>query len=270
VSLPAPKNPWFSVLAAVARPRATLVCFPFGGGNSSTFRPWSRYLPADVQLLGVDLPGRGARFGEAMFTRVDDVIDALLAQRNYLARQGRLIFFGHSLGALLAFELACALERSGAPAPVHLIASGRGAPHLPRLDPPVHGLPNAQFIEQVKRFQGLPDEVLQHEELLELFLPILRADFALSESYRCTARARLSCDLTALGGTRDPMVGVDTLAPWGKHTRGQFQLHTFDGGHFFVNDFAAEVTALALHGEPEISACGASTGRNDFSPSLTS
>jgi medium-chain acyl-[acyl-carrier-protein] hydrolase len=229
----APKNPWFSVLAAAARPRATLVCFPFGGGNSAAFRTWSRHLPADVQLLGVDLPGRGARFGEPMFTRVDAVIDALAGQQGYLAQQGRLIFFGHSLGALLAFELARTLELSGAAAPVH-------------------GLPDAQFLEQVQRFEGLPDEVLQHAELLEVFLPILRADFALSESYRCAAQTPLNCDLTVLGGTRDPMVDVATLEPWAQHTRARFDCRTFDGGHFFLHDFAAEIVALALRDEDAV------------------
>lgn len=250
---PAPKQSWFTVLSAVTRPRATLVCFPFGGGNSSAFRSWARHLPADVRLIGVDLPGRGARFGEPMFTRVDELVDALLGQRATLEWQAPLIFFGHSLGAVIAFELTRALERAGATGPRHLIVSGRGAPHLPRSEPPIHKLSDAQFLEQAQRFQGLPEDALQYSELLELFLPILRADFALSESYRCGSDMPVSCDLTVLGGSDDPMVGVDTLPPWQVYTRGRFALRTFDGGHFFLNDFVADIVALAVPSErPEL------------------
>jgi len=264
----APKNAWFSVLAGVHRPRATLICFAYGGGNAAAFRAWARHAPADVQILGVELPGRGVRFGAAPLTRVADVIDALLAQRDFLAQQGQLILFGHSLGALLAFEFARALQRTGALAPVHLVASGRGAPHLARREAPVHALPDAQFLAQVRRFEGLPDAVLQHAELLEIFLPILRADFALSETYECMPGAPLDCDLTVLGGTRDPMVDVATLAPWREHTRGRFACRMFDGGHFFLNDHAAQIVALALRDEHAIVTAPALPAAHE-SPNLT-
>lgn len=264
----ATKNAWFSVLAAAHRPRATLVCFPYGGGNAAAFRAWARHTPADVQLLGVELPGRGVRFGEPTLTRVADVIDGLLEQSDFLAQQGDLILFGHSLGALLAFEFARALEHGGAVAPAHLVASGRGAPHLPRREAPVHGLPDAQFLAQVRRFEGLPDAVLQHAELLEIFLPILRADFTLSETYECVPGAPLDCDLTVLGGTRDPMVDVATLAPWREHARGHFACRTFDGGHFFLNDHAAQIVALALRNESAVTSIPALRDAHG-SPNLT-
>lgn len=237
---------WFRPLSRPAFTRATLICFPFGGGHSGAFRHWAEKLPPDVRLLGVDLPGRGARFGEPPLTRLDAILLPLLGACATLDPARPFVFYGHSLGATIAFELARALVRVGRPAPCHLIVSGRGAPDLPRRSAPIADLSDEAFIAEVRKYQGLPDEVLAHRELLDLFLPLLRADFGVSERYVYAPGPPLPLPLTALGGRRDPMVDVATLDGWSRQTSTAFACRIFDGGHFFPDECLDEVVALLV------------------------
>lgn len=234
---------WFRPLSRPTFPRITLICFPFGGGHSGAFRTWAAKLPADVRLLGVDLPGRGARFGEPLMTQFETVLPPLLAACSTLDPTRPFAFYGHSLGATIAFELTHALAREHRLMPRHLIVSGRGAPDLPRRTSPIARLDDVAFLAEVRRYQGLPEEVLAHRELLELFLPVLRADFGLSESYVHTPGPPLPLPITAFGGCRDPMVDVATLDGWARQTATTFASHVFDGGHFFPDECVDELIA---------------------------
>lgn len=252
---------WFRPLSQSAHARATLVCFPFGGGHSGAFRHWAARLPSDVRLLGVDLPGRGARFGETLLTNLDAILRPLLAACVALDPEKPFVFYGHSLGATIAFELARALARVGRPLPHHLVVGGRGAPDLPRRSAPIAGLPDDVFLAEVSKYQGLPDEVLAHQELLDLFLPLLRADFGVSERYVYRSGPPLAVPITALGGRSDPMVDVATLTGWSRQTSTTFASRIFDGGHFFPDEFIDEVVALLVDTlNPRTKGAGESTG----------
>ena len=144
-------------------------------------------------------------------------------------------FFGHSMGALIGFELARQLRRQHGPSPVHLFVSGREAPQLPSLEPPIHALPEPQFIAELQRFNGTPKEVLEHPDLMQLLIPTLRADFAVCETYTYISDAPIDCSISAFGGLQDHEVSCEQLEAWRDQSRASFSLCMFPGDHFFLD-----------------------------------
>jgi medium-chain acyl-[acyl-carrier-protein] hydrolase len=145
------------------------------------------------------------------------------------------------MGALIAFELARELRRRRCPTPAHLFVSAYRAPHLPPSQPPFSHLPDAEFIDRVRQYGGVPDLVAQNEELMEIFLPILRADFEMTENYVYKEEAPLECPFTAFGGLSDPKVSRDRIVAWRMHTSVNFGVHFFPGGHFFIQDSQPQI-----------------------------
>ena len=210
-----------------------LFCFPYAGAGSSIFRTWSAQLPADIEVCSVQLPGRESRLKEPLFTDLVPLIHALTpALLPHLDLP--FVFFGHSLGALISFEVARQLRRLKHSVPLHLFISGRKAPQLPALERPIHQLPDAEFVEELHRYNGTPSDVLQNVELMNLFLPILRADIAINEMYVYHPETPLDCSISVYGGLQDGKVNRDSLAAWRDHTSGSFTLRMFPGDHFFL------------------------------------
>jgi medium-chain acyl-[acyl-carrier-protein] hydrolase len=143
-------------------------------------------------------------------------------------------FFGHSMGALIAFELARELARRGRPGPLHLFVSGRRAPQVPDREEPLHRLPDPEFVVRLRELNGTPEEVLANGELMQLLLPLLRADFAVHETYEYRPGEPLAVPISALGGIADPEVRRDDLEAWRPETRGAFRLRMLPGDHFFL------------------------------------
>src|SRR5262249_3231561 len=234
-------TPW--LLRPRSDPRADLrlFCFPYAGGGASLFRRWADILPAGVEVCPVQLPGREGRFREAAFDRLPPLVETLARElRAFLDRP--FAFFGHSMGALLGFELARQLRRMGAAGPAHLFVSGRRAPQVARSEAPIHALPDAAFRDEHRRFTGTPAAVLDNAELLELLLPTLRADFTLVETYTHHAEAPSDTPITAFGGTDDPLASWEQLDAWRAQTTGSFRLCMVPGGHFFLQ--TAELSTL--------------------------
>jgi medium-chain acyl-[acyl-carrier-protein] hydrolase len=152
---------------------------------------------------------------------------------------------GHSLGALTGFELTRALRREGLPLPAHLVVSGHRGPQLPDPDPPIHGLPDAEFIEELSALNGTPAEVFESPELVELMLPLLRADFTAAETYAYTEEAALECPITALGGDSDPLVSADEIEGWRSQTTSGFDSRILAGDHFFLQQSQPEFMQIA-------------------------
>jgi medium-chain acyl-[acyl-carrier-protein] hydrolase len=173
-------NLWIAFPKPNPRAQLRLFCFSYAGGGASVFYPWSQTLPPNIELRPLQLPGRENRLDEPIYRGLGPLLHALApALQPYL--DVSFAFFGHSLGALVSFELARRLRRQHLPTPVHLFVSGCGAPQIRRLDAPIHTLPDAAFIEKLRRFDGTPAALLENPDIMKLFLPILRADFALSE-----------------------------------------------------------------------------------------
>ena len=240
----AAEDRWIKVFHPRPRAELRLFCFPYAGGAAAVYRSWHEDLPDTVEVVAVQPPGRESRFREEPFRRIEPLAEAATeALSPHLDRP--FAFFGHSLGAILAFEVTRRLRRRGRPGPRHLFVSGRPAPRVEPSDPPIHDLPQGEFIEEVRRYSGTPEEVLQHRELMELIEPLLRADFAVSETYRYTPDPEpLDVPLTAIGGTEDEDVPAEDLAPWRQETLGPFQEHLLPGGHFFLNERRREVVGL--------------------------
>ena len=160
-----------------------------------------------------------------------------IAQSLLLCMDKPFVFFGHSMGALLSFEVARQLRRQCSQQPSHLFVSGRRAPQVPDNDPPTNALPESDFVAELRRLNGTPKEVLEHEELLQFMLPILRADFEVNETYEYAPESPLSCPITACGGLNDTDVRREDLDAWREQTNGSFVLRMFPGDHFFLNAY---------------------------------
>lgn len=229
-------SPWFPYRSQRPDARVRLYCFPFAGGGASAYRGWAAALPEAIEVWPVQPPGREGRIQEPAFTRVEPLVAALAAALEPDPGGGRpFAFFGHSMGTLIAYELARALARERRPGPAHLFVSAHRAPQQPPREDPIHGLPEPEFRERLRQLNGTPEEVLEHPELMELLGPLLRADFALNETYEHRDGPPLACPLTAFGGEADPDVTPADLRLWAERTSGPFRLHVYPGDHFFLH-----------------------------------
>jgi medium-chain acyl-[acyl-carrier-protein] hydrolase len=226
---------WIQYLIPKPQARLRLFCFPYAGGSASLFRLFSQYLPAEIEVCPVQLPGRESRLRERAYTRLEPLVDALLEVLGpYLTMP--FAFFGHSMGAMISFELARALRRfTRLPIPMHLFVSGHRAPQLPTKEPPISHLAEEQFIEKVRNLKGTPEEVLEHTELLQLLIPLLRADFELCETYQWKDEPPLDCPLSAYGGLSDEAVPRETILAWREQTKASFHARFFPGEHFYIH-----------------------------------
>jgi medium-chain acyl-[acyl-carrier-protein] hydrolase len=214
--------------------KVRLFCLPYSGAAANIYYPWAEMLPPSWEICPVQLPGHGTRMSEPLADRIDPLVQALATGLSpFLDKPFAL--FGHSMGALLGFELARHLRRGGQPLPVHLFVSGHQAPQLPDRNPPLHALPEREFIEKLRELNGTPEEVLKHAELLQLLIPILRADFAVCETYVFGADAALECPISAYSGLGDGYVTREELESWREHTTNRFTIRMFPGDHFYLN-----------------------------------
>jgi medium-chain acyl-[acyl-carrier-protein] hydrolase len=226
-------NPWLPFRRPRPGARLRLFCFPHAGGGASAFRDWSGELPPDVEVCPVQYPGRETRFKEPLCSSLAALADAL-ASALRPEWDKPFAFFGHSMGALVAWELARVLARRKAPPPSRLIVSGRGAPHLPPAGPPAHALPEPDLVAVLRHYSGRAEELLANRDLLQLFLPVLRADLAVAETPRPEPPDPLPVPLAAVGGLADADNPWHRLDAWRSHTQGPFRLWMLPGGHFYL------------------------------------
>lgn len=229
------RNKWLAAHRPVRDPALRLFCFPFAGGGALVFREWSGDVPPEVEVCAVQLPGREGRFRERPYVRLTDLVHDL-ADAFAPSSDVPYVFFGHSMGALVAFELARELRRRHQPGPELLMVSGHRAPHRPDPDPPIHDLPEHDFLQEIRKLNGTPDAVLDNKELLELLIPVLRADFEVCETFEYVEEQPLACPIAAFGGTEDTDVPRDDIAAWSHETTGSFSLQMFPGDHFYLLD----------------------------------
>ncbi|MDF2630777.1 MAG: putative thioesterase [Symbiobacteriaceae bacterium] len=216
-------------------PTATvrLICLPFAGGSPAAYRNWPDLMPPAAELLSVCLPGRGPLFSDPPYTDMQEMARAVTASLvPYLDRP--FVLFGHSMGALLGFEITRLLRRAHGLAPALLAVSGHRAPQCARTLPPIHGLPEAEFLERIRKYGGTPAELLANRELMGLIMPALRADMTAVETYRYSPEPPLSCPISVFGGTNDTHVDAEGLQAWEMQTLGELVLRILPGDHFFL------------------------------------
>ena len=220
-----------------------LFCFHPAGVGAAVYRQWGLGLPSSVEVAAVQLPGRANRLREPPVADIPLLVDALVSNLTPHF-QGRFAFFGHSMGAVLAHELAHALRDRGLPLPTHLILSGRKAPTVPNRFPPLSHLPDHVFVTEINsRYGGIAPEILQHQDVLNLLLPCLRADIAALENFVPPDRSPLNIPIAAFGGDRDHQTPVENLEPWRQETTADFDVRVFPGGHFYLDPLREKVLA---------------------------
>lgn len=228
------QTPWLAYYQPNYRATLRLFCFPYAGGSALVFNKWRESLPPFVEVCPVQLPGRGNRLDAPPFTDMESLVEAAgAALLPYFDRP--FAFFGHSMGASLSFELARLLRRDGRRLPLHLYISGRRAPHIIDDDPPLHHLPDAELLDELRQLNGTPKEVLEHPELMQMMLPLLRADFSVAETYVCKTEPPLNIPMTVFGGLADKDIEREQLEAWREYTTAAFKLRMLEGDHFFLN-----------------------------------
>jgi surfactin synthase thioesterase subunit len=229
---------WFRDLRPRGGTNIRLFCFPYAGGSALVYRDWADLLPSTIHVVPVELPGRGLRLRESPFTEMQSLID-VLAEEVAPLLDLPFAFFGHSMGAVIAFELTRALRRRYGRHPRILFLSGRPAPQLSDEMPISYNLPKDEFIAQLRRLKGTSQEVLENMELMELVIPLLRADFKLIQTYKYLVDEPLSCPIIVYGGSQDREAPIETMFPWKEHTSSDFALHPFPGDHFYLRPYQA-------------------------------
>ena len=234
---------WFTTFSPVDNPQLVLLCFHYAGGSSNLFRSWQASLPSSVQVVGVEFPGHGKRLSEPRVNDLQTLVQQIAVELSHTMDKP-YAFFGHSMGALLGFELVRFAAYHALSRPRHLFVSAHKAPHLPREQEPLHILPEPEFVSRLAELNGTPPAVLENPELRELFLPIIRSDFQICETYDYVPALPLDCPLTIFGGRDDEEVDADSLKAWEQHSSQPADLYLCEGDHFFIHH--AEETLLPI------------------------
>ena len=223
---------WIPYRKPSSRARLRLFCFPFAGGSASIFLNWYKMFPSEIEICPIQYPGREKRINESGFRSLKPLVttlaDILLPELDI-----PFAFFGHSMGALISFELACRLQKKDI-SPICLFLSSYCAPTIPKKETPIHLLPDREFLEKLHEYNGTPALVLQNDELMNLLLPALRADFAIHETYVHSPSNPLNCPISVFGGLEDPDVKYNDLELWKEQTTNSFSLQMFPGDHFYI------------------------------------
>jgi surfactin synthase thioesterase subunit len=214
-----------------------LFCFPYAGGSAMVYNPWQNSLDKSIRLHPVELAGRGRRITDPLYNTIEEAADDVFQIIKYQLGDLPYAFFGHSMGALIAYNVAQKIREKKYPGPSHIFFSGRGAPHIRRDDKePYHTMPHDEFKEKVLNLGGTPKELFEHPELMEILLPLLRSDFRLAWCYKHKdSNNPLDCDITVFTGKEEDLKN-EQIQEWDRHTNYQCTLYSFEGGHFFIND----------------------------------
>lgn len=234
---------WLVIPRPNPQAKLRLFCFPYAGAGPVVYRAWVDDLPSQVELVSLLYPGRESRLREPAYVSIQPLLSALMAEiLPYLDQP--FAFYGHSLGALIAFELARGLRRQQAPQPQHMFLSSRRSLHLPERFPAIHVLSDDSFARAIQeRYNGIPAVIQQDPELMALFLPILKADFSILETYQYEPEPAFNFPLSIYGGTQDQHALEEELAAWKFHTTRSCTVQMFPGDHFFIQSQRAALLA---------------------------
>lgn len=220
-----------------------LFCLPYAGGSAKVYNKWKTYLAESIELCPVELPGRGRRFGERLHSTLDEAVNDVYALIGSELK-GAYAFFGHSMGTLIIYELLKIISQQRLVDPKHVFLSGRYPPHINR-GRQLHALPDDEFIAEVLSLGGTPEELLESKELMDIFIPILRADYRIVENYvYADTSTKWDFDISVLAGKDDAIVSLDDAGQWSRYSNCDCKIYEFEGGHFFINDNLKKVTSI--------------------------
>ncbi|MET7639937.1 alpha/beta fold hydrolase [Streptomyces sp. NPDC005438] len=232
-------TPWIRRFATADPSAPVLVCLPHAGGSASAYRNMARSLAPGVEVWAAQYPGRQDRMGEPVVEDVRELARLVLAELGP-ARGRPTAVFGHSMGALVGYELAREMLRSGW-TPTRLFASGRRAPSRYRDEAPAHLLDDDALLRRVMELNGTDEQLWEQRELLRLVLPAIRGDYRAVETYRHRPEPPMGVPVTVLTGDVDPRVTEEEARAWAEHTGADFECRVLPGGHFYLYDHEAEV-----------------------------
>lgn len=226
-------------------PSATirLFCFHHSGGGASAYYPWVEHLSPKIEMIAIQLPGRENRFTEPLNNNLEDIV-AQLSEGFAIYNDKPFFVFGHSLGALISFEFVKSIHKLYSLYPHHMIVSATKAPHLPFRMKHFSKLDNKALKEELRVYNGIDERILNNDELLDLFLPIIKSDFSISENYNFLESKPIPCDILALSGDEDQTVTPEEILAWAKYTERKFQHISFPGKHFFIKDHQKKILEI--------------------------
>jgi surfactin synthase thioesterase subunit len=236
-------NRWFLRFSRSSSPLLRLFCFPFAGSSASVFRSWVDELPEEVEVLAIQLPGRENRLRERCMSDMGEVVEKLEIEIDSCLDLP-FVFFGHSLGSLIAYELLRRLETGGQHRAELLFASGGPAPHTCRALAEPLRLTQDQVLLDLRRISQAHSSLLDDREVLALMLPMLQADFELYANYRYRDTTPLQSPIVAIRGATDSYITRESQLEWKRHTARRFLFHTIPGPHLFMVDSPAALIAL--------------------------
>jgi surfactin synthase thioesterase subunit len=239
----------FRVLTPRRNPALRLFCFPHAGSGASAYLHWAKLFSEQIEVVAVQLPGRENRLSEPPFTSMEQVVPFLAVEISSYLEQP-FVFFGHSMGALIAFELSRYMNANFDVEPLHLFVSGHAAPKLPKER--LYDLPVEEMLARIQSFSGTPEEVMTSPELLSILVPLLRADFSVCQTYIYAPQKPLSCPVTAFAGNDDVPANHEVMRHWQEESTGSFSLYSFPGSHFFILSSAPEIVGIV---EQQVQAC---------------
>lgn len=225
---------WLAIPKPKPNAPLRLICLPYAGGNANSFVPYSALQELNAEICAVQLPGKGSRLNEAQYQSIDTLVEDLAEVLTPIIDKPYVIW-GHSFGSRIGFELIRYFKEHKMPMPIHFIPAASRAPHELNTRNPIHGLSDEGFKIKLKEMGGTPDEIIEHDELMSILLPGLKADFKLAETHKVSTIEQLNVPVTLLGGTSDTIIPPDSLPNWQAHFCGDFELEMIEGDHFFID-----------------------------------
>lgn len=222
-----------------------LICIPYAGGSMQIYKSWNRYLNNSIELNSVELAGRGRRFSEPRYENMEAAVNDVYKKVRPLIQDSEYSVFGHSMGSIIVYELLNRLRDDGLHNPEHAFFSGRYPPFTKKNKPNLHDAPLEVFIEEIKKLGGTSKELLENVDFVNFFIPILRADYKIIESYSSLQKnTKFEFDISVLSGKQDEDMEDKDLEMWQTCTSGKCSIYKFDGGHFFINEKIEDIVKI--------------------------
>lgn len=222
-----------------------LLCFSHAGSSATIFHQWdSIFYEKGIEIIPVELPGRGLRSDEPLCQNIDEIVQDIFIKYKKIVAHDNYALFGHSMGCLILYEFCKYCKKQGVALPLHVFVSGRGAPHICLREKKTHMI-DEYFMKEVYKLGGCDEELINDSELMRIFLPILRNDYALVEKYKAGPIENLICGITVLNGIQDT-IADDELKEWARYTSGKFEIINFQGGHFYLFDYPKRMAQIVM------------------------
>ncbi|WP_165763841.1 thioesterase II family protein [Halalkalibacter urbisdiaboli] len=221
-----------------------MFCFSYAGGTATLYLKWKRYIHPNIHLYPLEIPGRGTRINESLCNTIEDIVDDTYRKISTIVDDGEYAIFGYSMGSLIGFELCRKLKENGHKMPVHLFTAALMSPNLIEKRETIHTLPNEEFLQELIKFNGFPNEIIENKAIMDFYLPILKADFEAIETYTYRKNKRnIDVNITTLYG-KDDTVQMEEIHAWANVTTGKHVTYEMMGDHFFILSQAERISGI--------------------------